>query len=230
MLPDNEHGFEAGYGKPPRHTRFKKGSKVSLSTIPNGGFRQRPATPSTARRIAMRFSAACSGFSAIQTRLCNAAGGPSQLLRRFLTPSAWPSLSVGEPRCINCVAKYRKHASWRKRLWRSRRSRSSLSLLPTRWRSEVGRSSSKVGTTRASPNCVKASRLIAPPEPISKARIGSPYWPRPAARPARSRRGWARSPLRSTSSPGPASPIMRRSCRVQLGRMKCCSDLANGHQ
>ena len=51
-------------------------SEVSLLTILNGGFRQRPATPSTARRIAMRSSAACSGFSAIQTRLCTAAGGP----------------------------------------------------------------------------------------------------------------------------------------------------------
>ena len=36
MLPDNEHGFEAGYGKPPRHTRFKKGQSGNPRGRPKG--------------------------------------------------------------------------------------------------------------------------------------------------------------------------------------------------
>ena len=36
MLPDNEHGFEAGYGKPPRHTRFKQGQSGNPRGRPKG--------------------------------------------------------------------------------------------------------------------------------------------------------------------------------------------------
>jgi hypothetical protein len=36
MLPDNEHGYEVGYGKPPRHTRFKKGQSGNSRGRPKG--------------------------------------------------------------------------------------------------------------------------------------------------------------------------------------------------
>jgi Family of unknown function (DUF5681) len=36
MLPDNEHGYEVGYGKPPRHTRFKKGQSGNPRGRPKG--------------------------------------------------------------------------------------------------------------------------------------------------------------------------------------------------
>jgi tetratricopeptide (TPR) repeat protein len=78
---------------------------------PEGGISATSRHAFTARRTAMPSSVACSGFSAIQTRLCTAAGGPSKLPRRSLTPSAWSSLSVGEPHCINCVAKWRGRAA-----------------------------------------------------------------------------------------------------------------------
>jgi hypothetical protein len=36
MPPDNEADYEVGYGKPPRHTRFKKGRSGNPRGRPNG--------------------------------------------------------------------------------------------------------------------------------------------------------------------------------------------------
>ena len=36
MPPDNEAAYEVGYGKPPRHTRFKKGRSGNSRGRPNG--------------------------------------------------------------------------------------------------------------------------------------------------------------------------------------------------
>jgi len=36
MSPDNERDYEVGYGKPPRHTRFKKGQSGNPRGRPNG--------------------------------------------------------------------------------------------------------------------------------------------------------------------------------------------------
>ena len=36
MLPDNERGYEVGYGKPPRHTRFKTGQSGNPRGRPKG--------------------------------------------------------------------------------------------------------------------------------------------------------------------------------------------------
>jgi Family of unknown function (DUF5681) len=36
MPPDNEADYEVGYGKPPRHTRFKKGQSGNPRGRPNG--------------------------------------------------------------------------------------------------------------------------------------------------------------------------------------------------
>ena len=36
MPPDNEADYEVGYGKPPRHTRFKTGQSGNLRGRPNG--------------------------------------------------------------------------------------------------------------------------------------------------------------------------------------------------
>jgi Family of unknown function (DUF5681) len=36
MLPDNEGGYEVGYGKPPRHTQFKKGQSGNPRGRPKG--------------------------------------------------------------------------------------------------------------------------------------------------------------------------------------------------
>ena len=57
-----------------------------------------------------------------------------------------------------------------------------------------------------------ASMPTAGPAQILKIRIGSPCLPNPAARPATSRRGCARSARRSTMSRRPASSITRRNC------------------